>query len=197
MAHAVATSPSASSRVLGAAGILGGVVLLSAFLIQIPTDMNVLRIVLFNLGAIAVVVAVGRRQVEASPTLAHVVAIAAVVANASVLLREVLPYGPWHPFAGDNGLVLFYASIAMWLADAAFGLVTLRLGVVTRWGALALAVGSVLAILGIDRLGLTSEANPTIFGSLALMGIALNGIAWILLGIDIATRRRTAAALPR
>ncbi len=169
-------APSASSRVLGLIGILGGGVLLPAFVLEIPAGLNILRLVLYLVGAIGVVVAVHRRQVGASPTLARVVAIAAVVANATVLLREVLPYGPWHPFAGDNGLVLFYAGIAMWLTDAAFGLVTLRLGVVTRWGALALAVGSVFAILGIDRLGLTSETNPTIFGSLSLTGIALNGI---------------------
>lgn len=191
----LAASPSTSSRVLGLTGILGGGVLLAAFLLEIPAGLNVLRLVLFLVGANAVVVAVHRRQVHASPTLARVVAIAAVIANASVLLREVLPYGPWHPFAGDNGLVLFYAGIAMWLADALFGLVTLRLGIVTRWGALALAVGSALAILGIDRLGLTSEANPTIFGSLALTGIALNGIAWILLGFDVATRHPSSEPL--
>jgi hypothetical protein len=177
--------------VLGAAGILGGAVLLSAFLIQIPTDLNVVRIVLFNLGAIAITVAVHRRQGSLSPAAARTVTVAAVVANATVLLREVLPYGPWHPFAGDNGLVLFYGWVAMWLTDAAFGIVTLRLGVVTRWGALALAIGSLLAITGIDRLGLTSEAGPTIFGPLSQIGIVLNGIGWILLGIDVATRRRS------
>jgi hypothetical protein len=79
------------------------------------------------------------------------------------------------------------------LTDAAFGLVTLRLGVVTRWGALALAIGSVLATTGNDRLGLTSAENPTIFGPLALAGIALTGIGWILLGFDIATRGRAPA----
>ena len=176
---------------LGAAGILGGAVMLSAFLIQIPTDLNVIRIVLFNLGAIAITVAVHRRQGSLSPAAARTVTVATVVANATVLLREVLPYGPWHPFAGDNGLVLFYAGIAMWLTDAAFGFVTLRLGVVTRWGALALAIGSLLAITGIDRLGLTSQADPTIFGPLSQVGIVLNGIGWILLGIDVATRRRS------
>jgi hypothetical protein len=85
----------------------------------------------------------------------------------------------------------------MWLADAAFGLVSLRLGVVSRLGALALAVGSVLAIMGMDRFGLTSADNPTILGTLALAGIALNGIGWILLGLDVATRRRAPEAEPR
>jgi hypothetical protein len=87
----------------------------------------------------------------------------------------------------------FFAAPAMWLTDAAFGLVTLRLGVVARWGAFALAIGSVLAILGMDHLGLTSATNPTIFRTFALAGIALNGLGWILLGLDVATRRR---ALP-
>ena len=52
-------------------------------------------------------------------------------------------------------------------------------------GALALAIGSTLAILGMDRLELTSEANPTIFGPIGLIGVALNGVGWILLGLDL------------
>jgi hypothetical protein len=187
---AIAPSLPASSSLLGLLGIIGGAVLLAAFLIDIPPEPNALRLVLYLVGAMAVVVAVHRRQVAVSPQLARLAATAAVVANAAVLLREILPYGPWHPFAGDNGLVLFYASIAMWLTDAVFGLVALRLGMVTRWGAVALAVGSTFAILGIDRLDLTSEANPTIFGPLSLTGIALTGIAWIVLGIDVLTRDR-------
>jgi hypothetical protein len=190
MTPAIAPSLPASSSLLGLLGIIGGAVLLAAFLIDIPPELNALRLVLYLVGAMAVVVAVHRRQVAMSPQPARLAATAAVVANATVLLREILPYGPWHPFAGDNGLVLFYASIAMWLTDAVFGLVALRLGMVTRWGAVALAVGSTFAITGIDRLDLTSEANPTIFGPLSLTGIALTGIAWIVLGIDVLTRDR-------
>ena len=182
------TQPSrgrAPSRVLGAAGILGGTALLAAFVLEIPSGLNDVRLALFNIGAIAVVVAVHQRQVAASPNLARPVAIAAIAANLMYLMRAVvLPNGPWHPFAGDSGWVLFYSGLAMWLADAAFGFVTVRLGAVTRLGALALTIGSVLAILGMDRLELTSQANPTIFGPISLIGIALNGIAWILLGLD-------------
>jgi hypothetical protein len=43
-----------------------------------------------------------------------------------------------------------------------------------------------MAIAGMDRLELTSQANPTIFQPIALTGIALNGLAWILLGLEIA-----------
>lgn len=85
----------------------------------------------------------------------------------------------------------------MWLTDAAFGLVTLRLGMVTRWGAIALAIGSVLAFTGMDRLGLSSPENPTIFGPLSQIGLVLNAIGWILMGLDVATRRHAPATLPR
>lgn len=197
VAHSLAASPSTSSRVLGLAGILGGAVLLAAFLVDISPDLNPLRLVLFNAGAMAIVVAVHRRQASAAPKLALLAAVPALLANAWYLAMVVLAIGRPQPVgAGDFGLVWFFAGVAMWLTDAAFGLVTLRLGVVTRWGALALAIGSVLAIIGIDRLGLTSPANPTIFGTLALAGIVLSGIGWILLGIDIATRRRASEAHP-
>jgi hypothetical protein len=72
----------------------------------------------------------------------------------------------------------------------------LRLGVVTRLGALALAFGSTLTIAGIAQFGLTSGEHPTIFDSLALIGIALNGLGWVALGLDVATRRRTAGSRP-
>jgi hypothetical protein len=134
------------------------------------------------------VIGVHRCQAPAAPALALLGAVPAFLANAMYLAMTVLAIGRPQPFAGDFGLVYFVASVAMWLADAAFGFVTLRLGVVAWWGALALAIGSVLTITGIDRLGLTSAENPTIFGPLALAGGALNGIGWILLGIAIATR---------
>jgi hypothetical protein len=47
----------------------------------------------------------------------------------------------------------------------------------------------VLAITGMDRLELTSQANPTIFTPIAVTGIALNGAAWILLGLEIVVPR--------
>jgi hypothetical protein len=183
------------NRVLGAAGVLGGAALLSAFVFGIPAWFWDLRMTLYLVGAIAVVVGVHRRQADAAPTLSLAVAVAAIAANGLYLARAVvLPNSPWHPFAGDNGMVFFYAGLATWIADSAFGVVALRLGAVSRWGALALAVGSALAILGMDRLELTSEANPTIFGPLGLTGVALNGVGWILLGLDLVLDGR---AVPR
>jgi len=192
VAHSLATSPSTSSRVLGLVGVLGGAVLLAAFVVDIAPDLNVLRLVLFNAGAMAIVLAVNRRQASAAPAAALLVAVPTFVANAWYLSMVFLSIGRPQPPLGDSDfrLVWFFAGAAMWLTDAAFGLVTLRLGVVARWAALALAIGSVLAFTGMDRLGLTSPSDPTIFGPLSLAGIALNGIGWIVLGLDVAIRRR-------
>jgi hypothetical protein len=178
------------------AGILGGVVLLAAFVTEIAPGLNNLRLLLFNIGAMAVAIGVHRRQAPAAPGLALVGAVPAFLANAWYVAMVLLAIGRPNPFGGDFGVVYFAASLALWVADAWFGLVTVRLGVVTPWGALALAIGSILAIPGIDRLGLTSPANPTIFGPLSLVGIALNGIGWILLGLDVATHGR-ATTQPR
>ena len=196
VAHSLAAAPSTSSRVLGLVGILGGLLLLVVFIVDIAPELNIVRLVLFNAGAIAIVVGVHRRQVSVAPVPALLAAIPAILANALYLAMTLISTGRTGPVgAGDFGLAYFFVGAAMWLSDAAFGLVTLRLGAVTRWGALALAVGSVLAFTGMDRLELTSTANPTIFGPLSLLGIALNGIGWILLGIDVATRRRAAPTI--
>ena len=193
VAHSLATtSPSTASRALGLAGILGGAVLLAAFLFEISPELNAVRIYLFLIGAMAIVIGVHRRQASVATTVALLGAVPALLANAWYLAMMVLATDRPQPFAGDFGLVFFAAAVAMHLTDAAFGLVTLRLGVVTRWGALALAIGSVLAFTGIDRLGLTS----TIFGPLSQVGIVLTGIGWILLGWDVATRRRTVERQP-
>ena len=194
VAHSLATtSPSTASRVLGLAGILGGAVLLVVFVVDISPELNAVRIYLFLIGVMAIVIGAHRRQASVAPTVALLGAVPALLANGWYIVMMVLASGRPHPFAGDFGLVFFAAAVAISLTDAAFGLVTLRLGVVSRWGALALVIGSVLAVTGIDRLGLTS----TIFGPLSQVGIVLTGIGWILLGLDVATRRSPSKAQPQ
>jgi hypothetical protein len=188
----LAASPSIATRALGFAGILGGAVLLAAFVVN--TDAwGGLRILLFNLGAIAIAVAVQRRQAPIGGTAAFVTAAAVVATNGWYIAMGFLAIGNEHPFAGDFGLVYFWAAIAMWLADAAFGFVTWRLGVVARWVGLALAVGSLFALTGIDRLELVRGDYAWFFSPAALTGVAVNGLGWILLGITVATRRRAPA----
>jgi hypothetical protein len=198
LASTLLASPARSSRLLGLVGILGGVVLVAAFLPNLPWDWELfnLRLLLFNLGAMAIVVAVQRSLTPGSGRLALVPAVVTVVANAWFGVMVVASIGHPQPPAADVDLrfVAFLAAAAMWLADAAYGFLILRTGSLTRWGALALAIGSLLAFTGMDRLGLTSSANPTIFGPLSLLGLAMNGSGWILLGIDLARGRRSAAA---
>ena len=183
--------PSSSARVLGVVGIVGGLALISAFLpVTIPDDLNTLRLALFNVGAMAVALGVFRTAGVERRGL-RAIAAAVVVTNAWHLVMTVVAMTLERPFAGDYGLVFFWAGMAMWLADSALGFALVR-GVGFRpWGPLALGVGSLLAILGMDRLGLTSAANQTAFGQVALIGVFLNGMGWILLGIELAIRDRS------
>jgi len=178
-------TPPMATRALGVVGILGGLVLLAAFVVEIPSALNTVRLVLFCAGAIAVAVAVHGRHATVSRRLALAGAIPVIAANGWYIAWLLLAIGRERPFAGDFGLVGFWAGLAFWLADAWFGLVALRLGVVWRPAAFILVVGSLMATTGMDRLELTSQANPTIFAPIALAGVALNGFAWVLLGIDV------------
>jgi hypothetical protein len=195
VAHSLTASPSASTRLLGSIGVIGGLLLVAALVPGLPWTQELfqLRLLAFNAGAIAIAIAVHRRQAPVARRASIAVAGAVVLANACYLAMVVLSVG--RPVAPDPDpefrLVLFFAGVAMWWADAAFGLVSWRLGVVTRWGALALAIGSALAFLGMDRLELVRGELAWLIGPIALLGIALNGLGWILLGLDLALRRRS------
>jgi hypothetical protein len=189
MTAASAGVPTLATRALGAVGIVGGLSLLAAFVVEIPPAWNTVRLLLFPAAAIAVALAVHGRHAAVSRRLALAGTVPVLLANGALIAWELLALGRERPFAGDLGLVGFWVGLALWLADAWFGVIALRLGVLWRWAAVALVVGSVLAILGIDRLGLTSAANPTVFGPVALTGIALNGTAWVLLGLELAVPR--------
>lgn len=182
-------TPPTAARALGAVGIIGGLVLLAAFVVEIPSGWNVPRLVLFNGGAIAVALAVHGRHADVSRRLALAGTIPVVAANTWAIAWTLLAIGRENPFTGDFGLAGFWGSLAMWLSDAWFGLVALRLGVVRRSAALILLAGSLMAITGMDRLELTSQANTTIFAPIALTGVALTGFAWVLMGIDVAMAR--------
>ena len=172
-------------RVLGLLGIVGGIAVLAAFVVTIPPAQNTVRIFLFLAGGVGVALAAHEPQARVLGRLALAGVIPLVLANGVVAIWEVLSLGRDRPFAGDFGLIGFYAGLAMWLAHAWYGITTVRIGVLSRWAAIALVVGSVLAITGMDRLELTSSVNPTLFGPLSLLGIALNGIAWALLGLGV------------
>jgi len=190
VAHSLSSAPPMSTRALGVAGIMAGAVVLVAFVIELPQELFPPRIVLMILGSIALILAVHRRQAAIAPTLALVGAIPAVLANAWYLALIVLSMtGNGRVLAGTYGLVLFWAGVALWLSIVLFGVVTIRIGAVSRFGAFVVTLGALLTLTGMDRLGLVSESAPTIFNTLSQVGIFLLGLGWILLGIDIAVRR--------
>jgi hypothetical protein len=190
-----AVPPSNLTRLLGVLGVLGGAVILVAFLPFVPwsADLFNLRLVLFNLGTIAIVIAVYRRQVVVSPLLAASAAVPAVIANLWHLIMTVIAVSQPAELGVDGyGPVYIAASTAMWLSDAWFGLVALRLGGVGRVGALAVTIGSMFAFLGMANvLDFLGYSLAQVVGALAIPGIAVMGLGWVILGADLATRRRS------
>lgn len=195
MAHSLTLAPTPTSRVLGLLGILGGGFLLLGLLglDGWASDLFNLRLVLFNLGAIAVAVASYRCHAAASRGLALAGSVPVIVANAAYLAFTLKLVA----LPGDLGLgdyqpinLFILTAAAMWLSDAWFGLVTMRLGVLSRWSALALVVGSIAAFAGMGNFGLAPSGS--VAETIILGGVALQGLAWILLGLDVAFRRRPA-----
>jgi hypothetical protein len=195
VAHSMTIAPSPAGRLLGLLGVIGGAFLLLGYinLDEWTPDLFNLRLLLFNLGAIAVGLAAYPRHAAVSRPLALAGSIPVVLANAAYLLFTLkLVAQPGELGPGDYqpiGLFILTAA-AMWLADAWFGLVALRAGVLSRWSALALLIGSIAAFAGMSNFGLAPG------GSLAekviLIGVALHGFAWVLLGLELALRRRPA-----
>lgn len=195
MAHSLTLPPTRASRVLGSLGLIAGAMLLVGFFgtPALTPDLFNLRLVLFTLGAIAVVIGAHQRQARAGRRLALSGAIPAIVANAVYLVlivRAVAQPGEIGP--GDYQPVWLWivGGVALWLSNAWFGLVTFRLGVLNRLSALALAISAVLALLGMSNFGLQAPGSVT--QAIILTGIAVHGLAWILLGLEVALRGRPA-----
>lgn len=184
MAHTLTSSPSLASRIMGLAGIAAGLAILAAFVIDLPSGVFRDRLIVFGVGVMAIGIGVHRRQAHRAPmaSLAATVALGAAVMLflATVVLRDA------------PGVVVFWSGVFLWLASTAFGAVAALVGVVSRIGASAVAIGSLLTLTGIDRLGLVSESAPTLFNSLSQAGIVTMAVGWILLGIDLAMRPVTA-----
>ena len=201
VAHSLTRPTSAATKALGVVGILGGLVLVAGYIPSIDwRGLFVLRLILFNAGTIAIVIAVHRRQAARSRYLSLAAAVLAVLGNAWYLSMIILSIGrPQFPEPDPEFRPIFFvAAIALWLGDAIFALVALRLGAVSRWASLAVAVGSLVAFLAMGGVG---ENFPWLVGLIELTapfhlwGVALLGLGWIILGIDVVARRRPGPAL--
>jgi hypothetical protein len=186
VANSLTSAPPVEARILGVAGVIAGIVILLVFVVDLPQELFPLRLIVFSIGVIGIGVGVHRRQAALAPA-ASIAATGALVLATAFFLATVLIVPP-------GNIVSFWSGLGLWLAFAVFGAVTAWIGAVSRWGALALALGSVLTLTGIDRLGLVSEDAPTIFNTLSQVGIATMAIGWILLGVDLATRARVELA---
>lgn len=184
MAHSLTSAPSLTSRTLGFAGIAAGLFFLAAFVIELPADLFPVRVVAFVLGVVAIGIGLHRRQSSRAPLTSLVVTVAVVAATAFFLVTAFL-FEPGH-------LATFWSQVTLWLASAAFGAASAWIGAVSRIGGWAVAIGSLLTLTGIDRLGLISMASPTIFNTLSQVGIVCMALGWIILGLDVALRRSTA-----
>lgn len=210
VAQSLATfEPTRSMRLLGLLAILGGVLLLWAFVSWNPfaeQSVNSIRLGLFWAAGIAVAIAFHARQSAVSPRLAVVATGAVVVAGAWNILWILIAVERNSPFAGAFGFAGFIAGFAGWLIASFYGASMLVIraswrgmsrwaGVVTRIAALSLLVGGPVATFGMDRLGLTrSEPYGEVFGTLGALGVGAVGLGWLLLGtVLVLGPRRTAA----
>jgi hypothetical protein len=192
VAHSAAPMPTFSSRALGIAGILAGAVLLAPFVIAFEDGWFAPHIILFNAFVIALAVGMHRRQATTSPGLAVTATAAVVLANAWYLAMTALSMADVNPFGTQFGSIYFLASIALWGSAVAYGAASLVIGAFWRWGPALLVIGSLLAGLGMGRLGLV--AGDSIFVPLSQVGIVMHGAGWILLGAELALRGSVARA---
>lgn len=196
VAQSLTVAPTPAGRLLGLVGVLGGGFLLLGFinLDQWPSELFNLRLVLFNLGAIAIAIAVHLRQSSVGRLLSLSGAIPVVLSNATYLVFVLLQFTvPWQlggEFTHPANLWEM-SAVAMWLSDAWFGLVTLRLGVMNGWSAFTLMIGSIAAFAGMGYFGLAVKGS--LGETIVLTLMALHGLAWVLLGLEVALKRRSAS----
>ena len=184
--------PSRLTRALGLAGIAGGAVMIASFVPFLwPTnDVFNARLIVLNAGSIAIATALARRWAAGRSRLVTATAVAVIVANLLhlVVIAWVVAQ-PGQPV--DRPFPPLYGRIlqAVWLAGMAFGVVSLVRGLGSRPAAVSLVAGSAVAFV----MTLGVPFNETI-KTVALSGVALVGLGWVLFGIDVATRRQRLAA---
>ena len=207
MAQSLATfEPTRTMRLLGLVGLVGGILLLWAFISFNPFETrtaNTIRLIVFALGGAAVAVAFYRRQALVARSRALASSGAVVFSGALYATLAVLAQWVQSPFSGTFGALNFWSSWALWVTAAVYGAAMLKigaawqgmprwLGVATRLGAITL-LGSSFAWVGDDRLGLVdSEQYGHMWSSIAMAGVFLNGTGWVILGAVLALGNRGA-----
>jgi hypothetical protein len=196
MAQSLATfEPTRTMRLLGFFGILGAGLLLWAFVSFNPFGdprVNGIRILAFSLAGAAISLAFHRRQAVVAPTLALLTTGAVVIAGLWSATWLILSGDVDSRFLGTFGLIGLFAGIALWVTPAIWAIGLLHTGaawqgmsrnrgLLTRLGATIL-IGSVVAWFGDDRLGMVDSLWGEMWQAIALAGVAMNGIGWLILG---------------
>ena len=210
MAQSLATfEPTRSMRLLGLLGVIGAVLLLWAFISFNPfvdQRANSIRLIAFALGGAAIALAFYRRQALVAPTLALLTTAGVVIAGIWYVAIVLASPGVDHPFIGQFGLVSMFANIALWVTPAVWALGLLHTGaawqgmsrnraLATKFGATIL-IGSIVGWFGDDRLGMVDSLWGGLWQAVALTGVAMNGVGWLILGsvLVLPGRRPRAAA---
>lgn len=176
--------PTMRTRILAAAAVGGGLLLLFGLIITINDGLGV-RLALFYALATIGLVGMHRRQVDQAPLLAWVGFVPAVAAY-SLSLVGVLAGLADVALPGIAGRSYgFFMQEAFWITSALFGAVTLGIGELPRPAALALAIGAPLAMIGMF-LGPEAETLPAV---LARVGVIMYGGSFIWLGLSGWARR--------
>lgn len=170
------------TRILAGAAVGGGLVLLFSLIFAV-SDGLVIRLALFYGLATVGLIGIHRRQVDHTPALAW---IGFVPAAAAYLLSLA---GIFASFADATLPAIagrsfgFFAQEAFWVSSAIFGAATLAIGVLPRVAALALMIGSPLAMVGMF---LGPSPDP-VLSALARAGVIAYGAGLIWLGLSVWT----------
>jgi hypothetical protein len=172
--------PSMRTRILAAAAVGGGLLLLFGLIITV-SDGLVVRLAFFYALAMAGVIGMHRRQVDQAPALAWIGFAPAIIAYSLSLVGVLATLVDASlPSIGGRQFGVF-AQEAFWGTSALFGVVTLAIGVLPRPAALALAIGAPLAMIGMF-LGPSPEPAMTL---LARVGVITYGGSLVWLGLSV------------
>lgn len=199
--------PTISMRLLGLFGIVGAVLLLWVFVFAgsfADLGANRIRLIWFALAGAAISLAFYRRAAHAAPFLALLTTGAVVIAGIWYSTWIVVASGHEGAFVGPLGLVNMLANIALWVSPAAWAIGLLHTGaawagmglrrrLLTKLG-LALLIGSIVGWLGDDRLGMVDSLWGELWQAVALTGVAMNGLGWLILGLVLVVPERNNVA---
>jgi len=210
VAQSLATfEPTRTTRLLGALGVAGGLVLLWAFISLNPfgdRSINLVRLAIFSLGGVAIALALHGRLAAVSPRLAAFVTAGVLVSGVWNMVWAGAAIGQENPYADAFGGIGIVGAWVGWIVQAVYGAVLFRLvratpgmtdrvRTVMRIAALALVVGGPLAFFGTNDRELANwQENGWIFTTVGQIGLILTGAGWIMLGAVLAFAGRRSSA---